>query len=603
MNYIETMFRTLLLLVIISNASIAQSHRLLNYFQESFDGPGIPAGWTMHQIAGSIASWSVVGTGTNPPIAPYGPPGQAKFNSYDAGPGEQARLISPAVDLTAAVDPFLEAFLYHDNLFPQALDSIYVEVTTGDSIAGPWSTLGGFWRFSNPARWGKIALSLLDYAGSDRLFVSVRGVSQYGNNMYLDEVRIADSAFHDLRSVEFLESISHPMYSPRESESGRFPSLPTSDQAGITVEQNGTTDLSVVIGNVGTFDEVSYALYWELDGEIQGLINIDDTLMRGSLDTIPLPLPQLPAGEYALAAWTDCPGDQNPSNDTIRTTLFYQDTSTLFFEGFNELIFPPLGWLSINRDGSVLQPWFWGSSTSAFPPFEGNGFAANNFQRANGSYLDDYLVSSAMPGVPGSGTEDSLVFWTRSAYNPPPFINYPDSLMVLLSTTGFDTTDFATIVDYFEVPKGFWARKAYRLTNAIPQSSNLLVAFRYLHYAGGIGGVNSDFVGIDGFHVKQSLPLSVKHNDPMVSRFELEANYPNPFNPQTNIAFSTPKWGHVSIKVFNILGEVVGLLADGNHEAGRHVVRFDGEGLSSGMYFYRLTTAEGSITRSMLLVR
>lgn len=81
--------------------------------------------------------------GSNPNIPPDAGTEQAKFNSFDAAIGEQARLLSPRIDLTSATDPFLIFFMYHDDEYPTAYDSLYVEVSTGDSVAGPWAALLG----------------------------------------------------------------------------------------------------------------------------------------------------------------------------------------------------------------------------------------------------------------------------------------------------------------------------------------------------------------------------------------------------------------------------------------------------------------------------
>ncbi len=87
------------------------------------------------------------------------------------------------------------------------------------------------------------------------------------------------------------------------------------------------------------------------------------------------------------------------------------------------------------------------------------------------------------------------------------------------------------------------------------------------------------------------------------SKFELSQNYPNPFNPSTTIRYGLPNRAHVTLAVYNTLGQQVALLQNGEQEAGYHEVKFDGSGLSSGVYFYRIQTGEFVRTRELLILR
>jgi hypothetical protein len=87
------------------------------------------------------------------------------------------------------------------------------------------------------------------------------------------------------------------------------------------------------------------------------------------------------------------------------------------------------------------------------------------------------------------------------------------------------------------------------------------------------------------------------------SAFGLDQNYPNPFNPTTQIRFSVPHDGFVSLKVFDMKGKEVAALAEGARSAGSYTVLFDGTGLASGVYFYRLTSDQGAETRKFNLLK
>jgi FlgD Ig-like domain/Cohesin domain/Bacterial Ig domain len=92
------------------------------------------------------------------------------------------------------------------------------------------------------------------------------------------------------------------------------------------------------------------------------------------------------------------------------------------------------------------------------------------------------------------------------------------------------------------------------------------------------------------------------------THFALEQNYPNPFNPTTQISFSLPDPQRVRLVVYNILGETITTLADGQYPAGSQTVTWDGRSaqgsaVASGVYFYRLESGGKSLTRKMMLVK
>jgi len=83
----------------------------------------------------------------------------------------------------------------------------------------------------------------------------------------------------------------------------------------------------------------------------------------------------------------------------------------------------------------------------------------------------------------------------------------------------------------------------------------------------------------------------------------LQQNYPNPFNPSTTIRYGLPNRFHLTLTVFNALGQQVALLRNGEQDAGYHEVRFNGKNLSSGVYFYKIQAGEFVQTLKCVIAR
>lgn len=99
-------------------------------------------------------------------------------------------------------------------------------------------------------------------------------------------------------------------------------------------------------------------------------------------------------------------------------------------------------------------------------------------------------------------------------------------------------------------------------------------------------------------------PIGVDTNVHSIpTNYTLFQNYPNPFNPSTTISFSIPTSSFVILKVFDILGNEIQSLVDGEKIAGNYLQEFNAANLPSGIYFYRLQTANFIETKKMLLMK
>ena len=137
----------------------------------------------------------------------------------------------------------------------------------------------------------------------------------------------------------------------------------------------------------------------------------------------------------------------------------------------------------------------------------------------------------------------------------------------------------------WKATKGYPVRESLRYTNA-----TLLVAAN--------GTPLGDLTWFPEITDIEEVPGSA-----IPTEFTLEQNYPNPFNPTTNIKYSITNSTHVTLKVFNVLGQEVASLVNQEQKAGQYVVDFNASNLASGIYMYRIQAGNNTITKKMLLLK
>lgn len=105
-------------------------------------------------------------------------------------------------------------------------------------------------------------------------------------------------------------------------------------------------------------------------------------------------------------------------------------------------------------------------------------------------------------------------------------------------------------------------------------------------------------------NIRKSTDIDDTQNDMLPQSFGLSQNYPNPFNPATKISFALPTKSNVRLEIFNLLGQKVANLVQGEMEAGFHEITWNaGQKTPSGVYFYRLISDDKSLTRKMMLLK
>ena len=87
------------------------------------------------------------------------------------------------------------------------------------------------------------------------------------------------------------------------------------------------------------------------------------------------------------------------------------------------------------------------------------------------------------------------------------------------------------------------------------------------------------------------------------SSYALEQNYPNPFNPSTSIQFDLPRTGFTTLKIYNLLGQEIATLLNEIKPSGSYIVQWNALNMTSGMYFYKLTSGEFSQVKKMQFIK
>ncbi|NUM74066.1 PKD domain-containing protein [candidate division KSB1 bacterium] len=161
---------------------------------------------------------------------------------------------------------------------------------------------------------------------------------------------------------------------------------------------------------------------------------------------------------------------------------------------------------------------------------------------------------------------------TADPENPGSTINY----LWLLSKNA----DFSNIIKQVQIANK--SEHALQLDNSIEGGFHFWKVI-----ASGVTGTFVESSNFGSFTVPPATSVS-ETNGGIPETFGLRPNYPNPFNPQTNVVFDLAKPGHVLVTIYGVDGKKVATLADREFQAGRHTMRWEAQGLASGTYFVEL---------------
>ncbi|RPI05241.1 MAG: carbohydrate-binding protein, partial [Ignavibacteriae bacterium] len=198
------------------------------------------------------------------------------------------------------------------------------------------------------------------------------------------------------------------------------------------------------------------------------------------------------------------------------------------------------------------------------------------------------------------------------------YVKYPDSLTITASCVSaggivevwIDSLDTGTKIAECTVSStGSWA--AYRTFTAkvlTPVSGNHDLYVKFKGSGTGKLLMLQWLIFKDSVHPETPTSVGELQTGQVPGNFELGQNFPNPFNPATMIHYRLPAASTMSLKVYNLLGEVVATLYEGVHQPGNYETPFDGSKLASGVYLYRMNamSSGGSYfvnTKKLMLVK
>ncbi|MBN1639112.1 MAG: FG-GAP repeat protein [Ignavibacteriales bacterium] len=192
--------------------------------------------------------------------------------------------------------------------------------------------------------------------------------------------------------------------------------------------------------------------------------------------------------------------------------------------------------------------------------------------------------------------------------------NLKDSIKAGYLTAGFNSIvkgiynlnndsydDFARLTNYTEI---IFGADTYKEKGSVQINKR----FYEIENLGSFNGTGNKLIacGVDNrveiYRLEKKTGID-KTESTAIKEYKLSQNYPNPFNPTTVISYQLPVVSKVKIQILNLLGQEIATLLDEEKEEGSYEVKFDGSGLSSGIYFYRMEANNNIFLRKMILIK
>ena len=257
------------------------------------------------------------------------------------------------------------------------------------------------------------------------------------------------------------------------------------------------------------------------------------------------------------------------------------------------------GWTLTGEFERTAPQGLGGNKGNADPSsaYEGSNILGTDLT-SNGDYeanLTDRAYTAVSPTIDCSGFTDIRLSFQRWLNVEQPQYDHAYIDFFNGSTWEEIYSNDATIED------NSWSLQNIELPTSANNNANVKIRFCI---GSSDGGWEYSGWNIDNFVISAVNPSSISENGNLPNATALYQNYPNPFNPITSIKFFNKISGNVKLTVYNVKGELVKTLVNGQLDnTGFQTVNFDAAGLNSGVYYYKLQTSEKTLTKKMLLVK
>ncbi|MBZ0202214.1 MAG: T9SS type A sorting domain-containing protein [Ignavibacteria bacterium] len=340
------------------------------------------------------------------------------------------------------------------------------------------------------------------------------------------------------------------------------------------------------------------------------------------VDFIPTTAPQLQSPRHAVQHLN---GKQIIVSDQLSDVVQRFDTSGVYLgilapsTGLNNAILDNIRGIAFRQNTNLLVTVGSGASQNKIQEFDSGGVFIGSFISSNLNspffifYRTTDMLISCSSGddvvrfdhngtflsIFNTGTDISFaqqVYRVAGGRITVASFSTPNSGLTILDSNGLFVNRLTTITGN----RGQWllGNGHYLVTNGagvheIDSSTGVLIRTV-------TAGANFQFIS---FYNPEYLVSTGNNSSIVPDRYELFANYPNPFNPSTVIKYQVPQDGLVKITVFDASGKEIRALVNDSRTAGTYEVIFNGEGLSTGVYFCRMESGTYSQTMKMAMIK